>query len=511
MLKILKSAQVKDVDSYTIENEPVLSINLMERAAKQCSQWIMNRFNKSLPVNIFVGPGNNGGDGLAVARQLTDNNYNVNVFLVKISDRLSEDSSINFNRLKDQKRVNITILEKGEVLPELPENQLVVDGLFGSGLNRPLEGFPAEVVKHLNRQKVIRLAIDVPSGLFGEDNSSNDYNSIFRADYTLTFQFPGVSFFMPENEDFVGEWHVLDIGLNKDKISEIDSPYYLIEQKDIQCNLKNRKRFAHKGHFGHVLMICGGYGKMGAAVLASKAALKTGSGLVTAHVPKLGYSIMQTTAPEVMMSIDDSEVVFSKIPEISSFTAIGTGPGLGMSEQTKEALKSLLQNSNHPVVLDADALNIISENTELMKYIPENSILTPHPKEFERLAGPVKDHYSRIQLQMEFARKHKVFLVLKGGNTTVATPEGTCYLNITGDPGMATAGSGDVLTGMITSLLGQGYSSEMASILGVYLHGLSGNIASDKLGMEAVTATEIINNTGNAFKTIRNETLIHKL
>jgi NAD(P)H-hydrate epimerase len=505
MLKILKSAQVKEVDSYTIENEPILSINLMERAARKCSQWIMAHFHRSLPVNIFVGPGNNGGDGLAIARQLADNDYNVKVFLVKISDKLSEDADINFERLKAQNLVRIITIEKGGELPEITKGEIVIDGLFGSGLNRPLEGFPADVVKHLNRQDVIRVAVDVPSGLFGEDNSSNDYNSIFRAHYTLTFQFPGMSFFFPENEDFVGKWHVLDIGLNQEKIDKVDSPYYLIEREDIRRNLKSRKRFAHKGHFGHVLMVCGGYGKMGAAVLASKAALKTGSGLVTAHVPRLGYSIMQTAAPEVMMSIDDSEVVFTTIPEIDSFTAIGTGPGLGMSGQTSKALKSLFQQSIRPLVIDADALNILGKEPEFMKHVPESSILTPHPKEFERLAGPANDHYSRIQLQMEFAQKHNVFIVLKGGNTTIATPGGNCYFNITGDPGMATAGSGDVLTGMITSLLGQGYLPEMAAILGVYLHGLSGSVASEKLGMESVTATDIINNTGNAFKIIRNE------
>lgn len=505
MLKILKSTQVKEVDSYTIENEPILSINLMERAARQCAQWIMSHFDRTLPVNIFVGPGNNGGDGLAVARQLADNDYTVKVFLIKISEKLSQDAEINFIRLKEQKRVEIATIEKGGKLPDIPENQLVIDGLFGSGLNRPLEGFPAKVVKQLNQLNAIRIAIDIPSGLFGEDNSSNDYNSIFRADYTLTFQFPGMSFFFPENEDYVGKWYVLDIGLSKSKIDKIDSPYYLIEKEDVRRNIKDRKRFAHKGHFGHVLMICGGYGKMGAAVLASKAALRTGSGLVTAHVPKLGYSIMQTAAPEVMMSIDDSDTVFSKIPEIDNYTAVGTGPGLGLNEQTKEALKSLLENSDRPVVLDADALNITSENPELLKYIPANSILTPHPKEFERLAGAVNDHYSRIQLQMEFAQNHKVCVVLKGGNTTIATPAGTCYFNTTGDAGMATAGSGDVLTGMIASLLGQGYSPEMASIIGVFLHGLSGNIASKDFAMEAVTATDIINNTGNAFKLIRNE------
>ena len=504
-MKVLKSNQVKDVDSYTIENEPILSFNLMERAAGQCSKWIKERFDLTYKVNIFIGPGNNGGDGLAIARQLSEYGYEVYVFLVKISDKLSKDSQVNFECLKKDNKIAITTIERTNDLPLISEGQLVIDGLFGSGLSRPLEGLPAEVVQYLNSLDVIRIAIDIPSGLFGEDNSENVKESIFKADYTLTFQFPSLSFFYPENEDYVGEWFALPIGLSQEKIDQIDSPFYLITKDFVKRNLKQRKRFSHKGKFGHVLMICGGYGKMGASVLASKAALKTGSGLVTAHVPKLGYDIMQTAAPEVMLSIDPSEIIFSHLPELKQFSAVGTGPGLGMENDTEEALKKLLQNADRPVVLDADALNIISEERDFLDLLPENSILTPHPKEFERLAGKVDDHYARIQLQLEFAQKYKVFLVLKGGNTTIAAPDGLCYFNVTGDAGMATAGSGDVLTGMITSLLGQGYTPEMAAVIGVYLHGLSGNMASKHLSMEAVTASDIIYYLGNAYKSVRDE------
>jgi len=505
MLKILKSAQVNDVDSYTIEKEPILSINLMERAAGQCSSWIKEHFDPSSKVNIFIGPGNNGGDGLAIARQLAEYGYEVYVFLVKISDKLSKDSQVNFERLQNSTSVEIKTIENVDELPLISGAQLIIDGLFGSGLSRPLEGLPAEVVKYLNSLDAIRIAIDIPSGLFGEDNSENVKENIFKADYTLTFQFPSLSFFYPENEEYVGEWFVLPIGLKQEKIDQIDSPFYLITKDFVKRNLKQRKRFAHKGNLGHVLMICGAYGKIGAAVLASKAALKTGSGLVTAHVPKLGYDIMQTAAPEVMMSIDSSKTIFSHVPEIKQFSAVGTGPGLGMENDTREAIKELLKNADKPIVLDADALNMISENRTLLDLLPKNSILTPHPKEFERLAGKVSDHYARIQLQRDFAQKYNVYLVLKGGNTTIATPEGLCYFNVTGDAGMATAGSGDVLTGMISSLLGQGYKPQIAAIVGVYLHGLSGNIASQQLSMEAVTASDIIQYIGNAFKCVRDE------
>src|SRR6056297_689674 len=224
MLKILKSAQVKDVDSYTIENEPILSINLMERAAGQCSNWIKEHFDLTSKVNIFIGPGNNGGDGLAIARKLAEYGYEVYVFLVKISDKLSKDSQVNFERLKKINSVVIKIIENEDEFPLISEGQLVIDGLFGSGLSRPLEGLPAKVVNHLNSLDVVRLAIDIPSGLFGEDNAGNVKENIFKADYTLTFQFPSLSFFFPENEDYVGEWFVLPIGLSQEKIDQVESP-----------------------------------------------------------------------------------------------------------------------------------------------------------------------------------------------------------------------------------------------------------------------------------------------
>lgn len=504
-MKILRSSDVKTVDAYTIENEPIHSINLMERAAGKISGWITNKFNSGQTAYIFIGPGNNGGDGLAVARQLADHNFNVKVFLIKITDKLSPDAKINYNRLKEQGLAEISEITDAKQIPETHAEDIILDGIFGSGLNRPLEGFPAKVVQKLNELEGIKIAIDTPSGLFGEDNSSNHYNSIFKADYTFTFQFPTLSFFFPEHQDFVGKWKIINIGLSQKKIDEIESSYYLITKKEVSNHIRKRKRFDHKGKYGHVLIITGGYGKMGAAVLTSNAALKTGSGLVTTHVPKLGYEIMQTALPEAMISIDLSDIIFSESPETDRFSCVGIGPGLGTKSNTQKALKTLIDKEKRPMVIDADALNILAQNKEWLELLPANSIITPHPKEFERLSEPADNHYERLEIQKEFARKYKVFVVLKGGNTSIATPDGNIFFNTTGNPGMATAGSGDVLTGMITSLLGQGYEPEQASVLGVYIHGLAGDLATEKTGQESCIATDIIHHIGMAFKYLKNE------
>lgn len=503
-MKVLKSSQVKELDAYTIENEPILSVNLMERAAGKCTEWLIQNIGIEKRFLIFVGPGNNGGDGLAVARQLAEKGRDVKIFILNITDKLSPDAELNLQRLKDQDLVRINYLDKDGSWPEIPENSVVIDALFGSGLNRPLEGFPAEVVKFLNRGKQTRIAIDIPSGLFGEDNSSNIQEHIFRADYTLTFQFPNLSFICPENESYVGNWQVLDIGLSKEKLDDMDSPYFLITKDFVKNNLKIRKRFAHKGHFGHPLLINGSYGKMGAAILAARAALKTGSGLVTTHLPVNGYAIMQSAVPEAMLSIDISEIIFSKVPDLNNFSNVGCGCGIGMKVNTQKALGELIKNENRPLVLDADALNILAENKEWLELLPANSILTPHPKEFERLTGKkVQNHYERIQNQINFASEYEIVLVLKGGNTTIALPDGTCYINTNGNPGMATAGSGDVLTGVITSLVGQGYPPYLAAITGVYLHGMAGDLAAEQNSQQAVIASDIIEFLGDAYKKMK--------
>jgi NAD(P)H-hydrate epimerase len=502
-MKILKSSQIREVDEFTIKNEPILSIDLMERAAGTISNWIEKKISKENNIKIFIGPGNNGGDGLAIARQLLNVKYKVKVYLADTAGNRSKDCQINLDRLKLQNKDCISEINNKNDFPEINSSDIIIDGLFGSGLTRPLSGLIKELVQYLNNTDADIVAIDIPSGLFGENNSENDFEAIIKATYTLTFQLPNVSFMFPENEQYVGTWEVLPIGLIQDFIEGRESNFYMVESDFVKSRLIKRRKFSHKGNYGHVLMIAGSYGKMGAAILASKACLRTGSGLVTVHVPKIGYEIMQTALPEVMISIDQSEIIFTNIPEANEYTSIGVGPGIGTKQNTKKALTKLISEISNPMVFDADALNILSEQKELLKDIPPNSILTPHPKEFERLVGVFSNDYEKIQSQIKFSVKHKVIMVLKGANTSITCPDGTCYFNSTGNPGMATAGSGDVLTGIILSLLGQDYLPSDAAIIGVYLHGLAGDIAFEKIGCEALIASDIIDNLGSAYLRIK--------
>ncbi len=514
-MKIFTSEQVRRIDAYTIEKEPIVSIDLMERASRQIASWLAGLFENNIPFVFLVGPGNNGGDGLAVARILSEKNYMVEVFLVRISSSLSPDAKTNLERLRSAGQVHITEVKKvsGCIIDD--PFAVVVDALFGSGLAREVSGLAADVISYANALPNLRIAIDKPSGLFGEDNRGNDPDTILKADYTLTLQTPPLSFFFAENQEFTGTWEVLPIGLHPKILEEEETPYRYLVAEYISTILKSRKKFAHKGNFGNALLIAGCYGMMGAAVLAARACLRSGIGLVTSHVPRFGYKILQTSVPESLISIDQSDIIFSDVPDLEAFTAIGVGPGLGCKPDSGRALKALIGAARVPLVIDADALNLLSENPEWIKLLPENTILTPHPKEFERLAPGVppeyrgRNGYSRHLLQMEFAQKHKLIVVLKGANSSIAFPDGSCWFNTTGNPGMATAGSGDVLTGIILSLLGQGYSPAESALLGVYLHGLAGDLAAEASSEESLIAGDIIESLGFAFqylKGARNET-----
>ena len=506
-MKILNSEQIRKLDSYTIKNEPILSINLMERAARVCTDWIKSRFDVHIPVSVFAGPGNNGGDGLAIARMLAESGYNIRVYIC--GNKLSTDSLINYERLLIQKLSYIKFIISVEDFPRLKSNELVIDALFGSGLQKPLNGLFLDIVQFINRSECIVIAIDIPSGLFSEDNSQlskcipDGYVDAVRANYTLTLELPFLSFMFSDVQEHIGEIHILPIGLSSTFLDEINTMYFYVDYNFVKELPKKRRKFDHKGHFGHALIIAGSYGKMGAAILASKSCLRTGVGLLTVHVPVSGYEIMQTAVPEAMVCIDESGTRFCKSQEQEGYSIIGIGPGLGTRKSTADLLRNLLMNAVRPVVLDADALNIIAENNEMLENIPKDSILTPHPGEFRRLVGETGNQFDQLKLQLDFAKKHHVYLILKGANTIIATPKGECYFNSTGNPGMATAGSGDVLTGILTALLAQGYTSLNASILGVYIHGLAGDIAAEKTGWEALIATDIIDNLGLAYKTLQ--------
>lgn len=498
------ASQVREIDEYTIRHEPVASIDLMERAAMRLAGWYVRHFHIDRKVKIVAGPGNNGGDALAMARLLADRQYRIECFLLTFG-RLSEDCAVNKKRLEEQGLVDLVEVNEGEKLPSIGGQDVVVDGIFGSGLTRKVSGFPGRVIQHINQMASTVVAIDIPSGLFGEDNTDNDYTAVIRATHTLSFQFPFLSFFFNMNDPHTGNWRVHDIGLHPDIIEGTETPYQTLEKEAAGCVIPPRNRFAHKGTFGHGLIISGCYGMMGAALLAGESCLRGGAGLVTLHVPRFGYNIIQTGFPEAIVSLDQSDILFSEPPELGQYTAIGIGPGIGCKPNTGKGLKALLERAQVPLVIDADGLNILASHPEWFDLLPEATILTPHPKEFDRLAGESSNSYERHLKQREFAAKHRVIVVLKGAYTGIAHPDGRYWFNTTGNPGMATGGSGDVLTGLITGLLAQGLLPVDAALAGVYLHGLSGDLAAKETGPEALIAGDMIRHLGSAFKTLQTQ------
>ncbi len=496
-MKIFTSDMTRKADNFTIINEPISSLNLMERAAGRATDKILKLYFDKINFVIFVGPGNNGGDGLVIARLTAEKGFNVSVYFVKFTEKVSDDFKANYERLKNVKEVSIFVLDDIIKFPDIKKNTLIIDAIFGSGLSRSLSGFPEKVVSKINKLPNEVVAVDIPSGLFGENNPGRK-RTIIQANHTLTFQYPSLSFLFPENEQYIGEFHIIDIGIHKGFIKETDTPYYYIQKDDVK--LRKRKKFSHKGNYGHALLIAGSYGKAGAQILSAKAAHRTGVGLLTAVVPSLNYQILQISSPETMLFIDKNERNISAFPDLKKFNAVAIGPGIGFSEQTQKMLKNLLENYRNPIVFDADALTILSKNKNWLKLVPENSIFTPHPKEFERLVGKSVTGFERLQKQIEFAEKYKVYLILKGAHTATVTPEGTVCFNSTGNPGMATGGSGDVLTGIISSLLSQNYTPFDAAVFGVYIHGLAGDFAAEQKGQYPLIASDIINFLPDALK-----------
>lgn len=496
MQKIFTVDKIRLADQFTIEQEPVLSIDLMERAAKACAAWITERTDKTCSFAIFCGPGNNGGDGLAIARLLSEEDYKVHVFILD-AERHSDDFVVNRDRLKIYNGIKVETISKPADFPSLTEDDILIDALFGSGLSKPLSDLPAKLVSHLNEQNCLKIAIDIPSGLFADKSSKNTER--FQADYTLSFQFPKLAFMMAENDAFVGNWQVLDIGLSQEFIQNKETPFYFIESKTAIELLQPRAKFSHKGIYGHGLLIAGSLGKMGAAILAGKAAMRSGAGLITVHHPKSGSSIIPTAVPELMTSIDENENVFSKIPDLTAYSSIAIGPGLGTAKASQSAFKFLIQESKVPLIIDADALNILSENKTWLSFLPKNSILTPHLKEFERLTGKAENDFDRLEKQIAFAKKYQCYLILKGAHTSIASPDGKVFFNSTGNPGMATGGSGDVLTGILLGLKAQNYSVLHTCLLGVFLHGLAGDFASENKGQSSMIASDIVESIPEAF------------
>ncbi|MBD0377047.1 MAG: NAD(P)H-hydrate dehydratase [Flavisolibacter sp.] len=497
-MKILSASQIREWDQYTIQNEPIASIDLMERAAKACVTWLRNQSFFQRPFKIFCGKGNNGGDGLAIARLLYKEGVRSEVFILEFGRKGTPDFQINLQRLHDLP-IPIHFIQSEDHFPQIKRNEIIIDALYGSGLNKPLEGLSAALVTYLNNCDAPIISIDVPSGLFMDQSSEG--NIIISARHTLTFQVQKFALLVAENADYIGQVHVINIGLHPQYLENIETAYEVVEPSFIKQFYKPRNRFAHKGKFGHAMIMGGSYGKIGAAVLATTACLKTGAGLVTAYIPKCGYTILQSTVPEAMVLTDDEENCISSLPfELEKYSVIGLGPGLGTERSTQQTVKNLLQQYQKPLVIDADGLNCLSLQPEVLKILPPYSILTPHPKEFDRLFGTHENNFDRIATAHKKAEELKVIIVLKGHHTLTALPENKSYFNTTGNAGMAKGGSGDVLTGIITALVAQGYPPAHAAIFGVYLHGLAGDWAAQALSMETIVASDIITFLSQAYR-----------
>ena len=505
-MKILTSTQFKELDKYTIEHEPVSSTDLMERAAKAITRELARRWDTSTRFFIFAGPGNNGGDALAVARMLHAAGYTVQPYLFNITGRLSNDCLANKKRLENLPGMAFTEISSQFSFPELRHGDVILDGLFGTGLNKPLEGGYAGLVKRINASPATTVSIDMPSGLMGEDNSGNNPAAIVHADLTLTIQLPKLAFFFTENQPYIGKVEILDIQLSAEGLETMDTSITLTEEKHVTGLLKPRPAFAHKGDMGHALLVSGQYGMAGATILAARACLRSGVGKLTIHTPDMNNDILQCSVPEAILSHDRSDMIVSKAINTYTYDALAIGPGLGTHEETAEAVRTFIRNHPGEMVLDADALNILGNHPEWKTDIPQDAILTPHPKELDQLTGTSTDSYTRLSKAREMAIQLQLYVVLKGHYTMICTPTGRVQINSTGNAGMATAGSGDVLTGILTALLARGYTAGEACRLGVYLHGLAGDIASEQFGEESMVAGDIIRAIPQAFKRLKKET-----
>lgn len=497
-MKIFSAAQLYEADKTTVEKQKITSADLMERAGTQIFQWLHQRLNGApVPIHIFCGIGDNGGDGLVVGRLLIEHGYNVIVYVVNCSDKRSKNFLLNYDKIKNVTK-NWPLLMKGEDdFPEINSEDIIVDAIFGIGLNRCPGGWVKKLIQYLNESKAFKLAVDIPSGLYS-NAPLEDKEAVLKANHTLTFQAPKLAFFLPKTAIFAPSFDVLDIGLDLEFLHNAEPLAQLISKPEAQRFYQAREKFGHKGTYGHALIVAGSYGKMGAAILSTTAAFRIGAGMVTAFVPKCGYNILQTAIPEAMVITDKEEAFLSDISFDFEPSAIGVGMGIGKDKATVGALKKLFTDSEIPFVIDADALNNISENKGLLKLLPKNSVLTPHPGELKRLIGEWKNDYDKLEKVKKFSEKHEVVIVIKGAYTITVYGD-KLYINTTGNPGMATAGSGDALSGVITGLLSQGYDPLLASVFGVYMHGSAGDIASEQMGFEAVMAGDIIDNLGEAY------------
>lgn len=496
-MKILSAAQIREADAYTILHEPVSSIDLMERAALACAGRVAGLTPFTSRYFIFCGKGNNGGDGLAIARLLLEMKREVVVFVIEHSSSASAGFSTNLKRLEDLKAGIHFIKAASDIHIEKKENSFIIDALLGTGLNKPVEGILAECITLINNCGLPAISVDIPSGLPCDEKPTG--SAIVRAAKTLTFQRPKLSFLLSDSAPFVNDFEILDIGLDEKFIEGQASNFHFFHPKDASALLMPRSKFSHKGTYGHALLLAGSAGKTGAAILAAKACLRSGAGLLTVHLPSACVNSMQTALPEAMVHADEETDVISSLPKDQTFSALGMGPGVGTAKETAQALKLLIQNAAAPLVLDADALNILADNKTWLAFLPPMTILTPHPKEFDRLCGTHTSGFDRLETARSFAQKNNIIVVLKGAHTAVVLPDKKVFFNSSGNPALAKGGSGDVLTGMILGLLAQGYAPEKAALLAVFVHGHAADLYVTHKSPQAMLAGDLVELLPQAF------------
>ncbi len=492
-MKLLSPAQIRQWDEYSILHEPIASIDLMERAAISCVEWIHENGYDNLPIKIFCGKGNNGGDGLAIARLLIRQGIQSKVYIPDFGKESTGDFLTNLQKLQEL-TTNIYFLESKISFPSIGENELIIDALFGVGLNRSLETLAGELVQHINQSKATIISIDMPSGMFIDKSCKN--HTVIRARHTLTFQSMKRCFLMAENADFFGEVTVLDIGLGKIFPETVETVFEIIPRKLVDSWIRPRKPFSHKGMYGHALLVAGNKGKIGAAILAAKSCLRTGVGVLTVNVPKAVSSILYATVPEAMVMAREENISF-----LNAYKSIGIGPGFGIGKTSEKILLHILTHYSNPLLIDADALTILSAHKDWLINIPSGSILTPHPKEFDRVFGDCKNDFERADRAIALSKQYPFIIILKGHYSLIAAA-GKGWYNTTGNAGLAKAGSGDTLSGILTALLAQQYPSLQAAITGVHLHGVAADITLETQSMESMLATDVIKNIGRAFREI---------
>ncbi len=497
-MKIFAKEQIYHGDTLTTQRQSISSTDLMERAGTQIFNWLHTRMQGAqVPIHVFCGIGNNGGDGLVIARHLITHGYNVNTYVVNCSDKRSKDFLKNYDRIKNVTKDWPTLLSCKEEFPQIHHDDIIIDAVFGIGLNRAADDWVKALFQHFRNSNAFTLSVDMPSGLYADKVPEGD-NGVVWANHTISFASPKLVFFLPDTAKFTQQWEVIDIGLDPEFLMTTETEAELISKHEVLPMYLPREKFAHKGTYGHSLIIGGSYGKIGSVVLSSRAALASGAGLVTSYIPKCGYNVLQTALPEAMVITDEDEQLISNINFDFEPTVIGFGIGIGTDKKTATAFEAFLKENKTPLVIDADGINLLASKKALLKLLPENTILTPHPKELERLIGAWKDDFDKLKKAKAFIKKYKVVLVVKGANT-IAMYQDKLFVNTTGNPGLATAGSGDVLTGIITGLVSQGYEPIVAAIFGVYLHGRSADIALEDFGYQSLMASHVIDYLGEAY------------